>query len=158
MTGGPVVTENGGGGANPFRAALSPAEKTDSPGSVRPFVKGDGGADSPRKALESRTIAEMRLIDRSALDRTPNVADLTVHDLNDLAAEFSGIPTGNTRVAELTIEDIQDIEAVFLDFKLRAGRDLSTNAALRPGTSVDISCCCCTPCCCCAAADMSHTA
>ena len=151
--------KSGSSGDNPFRGALEPIAEQDDTSQLQPFKKSETTRPSPRKAAELRTIAELRLVDRALLDRTPRIAELTVHDLNDLAAEFSGIPTANARVADLTIEDIQDIEAVFVDFKLSAGRDLTASASsLKAGTSVDISCCCCTPCCCCAATDMSHTA
>ncbi|HEY0640450.1 MAG TPA: hypothetical protein VGD67_22705 [Pseudonocardiaceae bacterium] len=105
--------------------------------------------------MQLRTVAELDLVPDEVLAKSPRVRDLTVRDLNDLAAEFAGVPTNNPRVSELTLEDIQDIEGVFYDFKVAAGRDLA-----RLGTdqlaSVDVSCCCCTPCCCCAATDTSR--
>jgi BMFP domain-containing protein YqiC len=137
------------GEENPFKKALEGAEAE-----VRPFSR---EATNPTKAQQLRTVADLDLVERETLERTPRIADLTVRDLNDLAAEFSGVPTNNPKVAALSLEDIQDIESVFFDFKVAAGKDL---AQIGKGqlASVDVSCCCCTPCCCCAATDMSESA
>jgi hypothetical protein len=137
---------------NPFKRALGESE-----GDFRPF------ADKSRnltKEYQLRTIKDLGLVKPDVLERLPKVADLTVHDLNDLAAEFSGVPTENERVSALTLEDIQDIESVFYEFKVAAGRELVKQGSPVGGakSSVDVSCCCCTPCCCCAATDMSVTA
>jgi len=135
---------------NPFRRALGESESD-----FHPF-----GKDKPNltKDLQTRTIKDLGLVQPELLERTPKIAELTVHDLNDLASEFSGVPTSNRRVAELSLEDIQDIESVFYEFKVGAGRELIKQGKT-PGaaSSVDVSCCCCTPCCCCAATDMSVT-
>jgi hypothetical protein len=150
---------------NPFKEALEkgPARREEG---VKPFFRGEP-VPNPRKLERLRTVADLQLVDKEVLDRTPKIRDLTVHDLNDLAEEFSGIPTNNPRVSDLTLEDIQDLEGVFFEFKIATGRDMiavatgrDQIASARPvgGTSVDVSCCCCTPCCCCAAADMSHSA
>jgi hypothetical protein len=139
---------------NPFKKALEGARKAE--GERSPFSREKSGSND-LKAMQLRTVAELDLVPPEVLEKTPKIRDLTVRDLNDLAAEFAGVPTHNATVSELTLEDIQDIEGVFYDFKVAAGRDLA-----RVGTdqlaSVDVSCCCCTPCCCCAATDMSHTA
>jgi len=136
--------------SNPFKAALEQQE---------------GEFDNPfrrempnlTKQQQTRTVADLQLVKEDVLQRVPKVADLTVRDLNDLAAEFSGIPTKNPKVAELSLEDIQDIESVFFEFKVAAGRDLA-QLGRNDLAAVDVSCCCCTPCCCCAATDMSETA
>ncbi|GAA2911815.1 hypothetical protein GCM10010517_78390 [Streptosporangium fragile] len=108
-----------------------------------------------RKEEQLRTVADLGLATPEQLETMPKVRDLTVNDLNDLAAEFSGIPTGNRRVADLSLDDLQNLEGVFFEFKRAVGKDLVTRGAAV--SSVDVSCCCCTPCCSCAAADMSHT-
>lgn len=141
---------------NPFRKAIEPTPDAEGAARSRPFDRAQARI-SPVRSDKMRTIADLGLVDAKTLERTPAIRDLTVHDLNDLAAEFSGIPTSNRRVSDLTIEDIQSIEAVFTDFKLKAGRDLAAKATKGTGSSVDVSCCCCTPCCCCAATDLSHT-
>lgn len=135
---------------NPFRRALEEGE-----GDFNPFSR---DSDNLSKQQQLRTVAELDLVDREVLGRFPKVADLTVRDLNDLAAEFSGVPTNNPKVAELSLEDIQDIEGVFYEFKVAAGRDLARLGGKNELASVDVSCCCCTPCCCCAATDMSESA
>ncbi|MBB2909823.1 hypothetical protein FHS43_001069 [Streptosporangium becharense] len=112
-------------------------------------------ATNLKREEQLRTVADLGLATPEQLESNPKVRDLTINDLNDLAAEFSGIPTNNRRVAELTLDDLQDLEGVFFEFKRAVGRDLVTRGA--SVSSVDVSCCCCTPCCSCAAADMSHT-
>jgi hypothetical protein len=137
---------------NPFREALEAAEAESSPAV-------SAKTTTPTKRAQLRTVAELNLVSKETLRGSPKIAELTVKDLNDLALEFSGVPSKNPVVSELTLEDIQDIESVFYDFKVAAGKDLIQRAGIagRAG-SVDVSCCCCTPCCCCAATDMSHTA
>lgn len=137
-------------GSNPFREALETTSETQ-------FALTGRDEASPAKRLASRTVAQMDLVSPERLKAIPKVAELTVEDLNDLAQEFSGIPSKNPRVADLTLEDISDLEAVFFDFKVAAGRELHRAGDLK-AASVDVSCCCCTPCCCCAATDMSVTA
>ena len=147
------------GAENPFKRALEPLAPEEESRRARPFTREEGPPASIVKVGKLRTVAELNLVDRTVLDRTPQIRDLTVHDLEDLASEFSGIPTNNDRVASLTVEDIQDIEGVFFQFKMDTARKVSS-VATKPtaGGGIDISCCCCTPCCCCAAADLSHTA
>jgi hypothetical protein len=80
---------------NPFKRALGESESD-----FRPF------ADKSRnltKEWQLRTVKDLGLAQPELLERLPKVADLTVHDLNDLASEFSGVPTGNDRVSELTL-------------------------------------------------------
>jgi hypothetical protein len=134
---------------NPFRKALEEGESEASPFS----------RDVPNLSKESqlRTVRDLNLVEPEVLERLPVVADLTVADLNDLASEFSGVPSNNPKVAELSLEDVRDIETVFFDFKVAAGRDLARRGGMSGLASVDVSCCCCTPCCCCAATDMTES-
>lgn len=134
---------------NPFRKALEQGQDQ-----LQPFSR---DALNLRKQSQLRTLRDLDLATPEVLDRNPKVADLTVHDLNDLAREFTGVPTRNEKIADLSLEDIQDIEGVFLEFKVAAVKDLA-RVGRGDLASVDVSCCCCTPCCCCAAADMSETA
>jgi hypothetical protein len=112
--------------------------------------------DVPSKREQLRTVADLGIADRALLRRNPKIAALTVRDLNDLAAQFNGIPTNNPKVAKLTVADMQDIEGVFLDYKVKAATDVAriVKGGGSPAASVDVSCCCCTPCCCCAAAEV----
>lgn len=143
-------------GENPFRSA-APAKREDVAGSLKPFSKEERLAN-PTKQDQLRTIAQLNLVDASVLERTPKIRDLTVRDLNDLAAEFTGIDTNNPRVSDLTLQDIQDIEGVFFEFKLAQGREIGARGLEElAAVDIDISCTCTTPCCCCAATDMSHT-
>jgi hypothetical protein len=137
------------GEENPYKRALEEGESD-----LKPFSR---EAPNLTKERQLRTVREMSLVTPDVLERLPQVAELTVQDLEDLASEFSGVPSNNPKIAELSLEDIQDIEGVFYDFKVAAGRDL---AQLGKGelAAVDVSCCCCTPCCCCAATDMTETA
>jgi hypothetical protein len=138
------------GEENPFRKALEEGEAE-----FAPFGRKDKNLTKERQI---RTLRELNLVDPRALERTPQIADLTVQDLEDLASEFSGVPSNNPKVSELSLDDIRDIEAVFFDFKVAAGKELAGLGGGANLASVDVSCCCCTPCCCCAATDMSETA
>jgi hypothetical protein len=142
---------------NPFKKALEPLTHEEAVARRTPFAK-EPRKVSLTKLQQTRTVAELNLVDPAVLERTPNIRDLTVRDLNDLAAEFAGVPTSNQRVAQLSLEDISDLEGVFYEFKVAAGRDIARTGVEAAATSVDISCCCCTPCCCCAATDLSHPA
>jgi len=85
---------------------------------------------------------------------TQRAGELTVKDLNDLAAEFAGVQTNNPDVAALTLEDLNSLEAVFTEVKIQTAK--TVRQAARSGAAaadVNVSCCCCTPCCCCAAAE-----
>jgi len=135
------------GEENPFRSALGEGEAEFHPLTQR-------GAPNPVKEQKLRTVRDLNLVQPDVLERVPQVADLTVADLEDLASEFNGVPSYNPKVAELSIEDIQEIEAVFYDFKVAAAKDLARGGREQL-TAVDVSCCCCTPCCCCAATDMT---
>ena len=138
------------GDENPFRKALEVGEVE-----FTPFGRKERNLTKERQL---RTIREMELVPAEVLERNRQIADLNVQDLEDLASEFSGVPTNNPKVAELTLDDIQDIEAVFFDFKVSAGKELAALGGRGELAAVDVSCCCCTPCCCCAATDMSETA
>lgn len=87
---------------------------------------------------------------------TPEIADLTVRDLNDLASAFAGLEVHNPKVVRLRAKDIRSIDEVFADYKANAVSRLSEDAFAVGDLSVEISCCCCCPCCCCccAAADV----
>jgi len=90
----------------------------------------------------------------AAQQATPRTADLTVKDLNDLAAEFSGVASNNPKLPGLSLEDLNSLESVFADVKIqtaRATREASASGAGAPEGNPP--CCCCTPCCCCAATD-----
>jgi hypothetical protein len=87
---------------------------------------------------------------------TPRAADLSIKDLNDLAAGFAGVPTSNPKLGQLNLEDLSSLEAVFNDAKIQAAkavRHVAVSGAAVPLIS-DAGCCsCCTPCCCCAASE-----
>lgn len=145
---------------NPFRKAL-----VDSDLKLRPFApeKPTGREivqlEKPnltREGLE-RTVKDLGIVSPAVLEKTPHIADLTVNDLQDLAREFSGVPTRNPKVSELSLEDVRDLEEVFFDFKISVAKDL-TRLGADDLSAVDVSCCCCTPCCCCAATDMTESA
>ena len=133
---------------NPFKTAIESGDAK-----FTPF----GHDVNMVKAQQLRSVKELGLVSPDVIERLPQIADLTVRDLNDLAAEFSGVPTNNSKVSQLSLEDIQDIESVFFDFKVAAGRDLARGGRDNLA-AVDVSCCCCTPCCCCAATDMTASA
>ena len=114
-------------------------------------VEGVGGPDL-RRVLTLR-VQDMNLGAAKRL-ATQRASELTVKDLNDLAAEFSGVPSNNPRLPGLSLEDLNSLEAVFTDVKIqtaRAAREAAASGVAAPDVSV--SCCCCTPCCCCAAAE-----
>jgi hypothetical protein len=120
----------------------------------KPFEAGtEGGAE---KAEDLRTVAELNLVDPAVLAEMPKIAELTVEDLEDLASEFAGLDSGNSKVKDLTVEDIQDLEGVFFQFRAGALQKAATGDAGELEWS--ISCCSCTPCCCCAAVDVEASA
>lgn len=108
-------------------------------------------AVSPVKVELTRKIEQMNL-GPGLRAANATVRELTVKDLNDLAASFAGVKVENERVNSLSTEDVRNIEEVFLDFKLSVGERISGASVGDLAASVDVSCCCCTPCCCCAAA------
>jgi hypothetical protein len=140
------------GGSNPFRAQGSASDVDET--TAAPFARGGeaAGGNQLRRSL-GRKVREISLANVSQDLATARAGDLTVKDLNDLAAEFSGITTNNSRVAELTIEDLNSIEAVFYEVKMKAAQ--STREAQAEGAPIfdNWSCCCCTPCCSCAATE-----
>jgi hypothetical protein len=139
-----------GAPTNPFRAEdATPPDAELYPLAPR-AVEGGGGPDL-RRFLGQR-VREMNL--PSGQLATPRAADLSVKDLNDLAAEFSGLQTNNPHLPELSLEDLNSLEAVFTDVKIQAAmaaREAALSGAAAPDWTV--SCCCCTPCCSCAATD-----
>lgn len=140
------------GGDNPFRQALDatrPSQK-DLQGTQAAGALDEKG--NPVQRDQGRTIEDLKLVDPRVLAKNPKVARLTVRDLNDLAAQFSGLPTRNQRIGELTVEDMQDIEGIFLEYKVNTARVIAERGL--ENFAVDVSCCCTTPCCCCAAADL----
>jgi len=126
--------------ANPFRPGSLPVS---------------AGRTNPTKSVLLRKVSQLKLDPNVLRLASDKVRELTVKDLNDLASEFSGVATENSRLQGLSLDDIRNIEEVFTEFKLDSVERM-INEGLRPGAdlaSVDVSCCCCTPCCCCAAAE-----
>jgi hypothetical protein len=138
---------------NPFTDLLSGQPGADL--QRRPFAAG-AAPEAQAKAESQLTVAELNLVDPAQLAEMPKIAALTVGDLEDLAAEFSGEDSGNPKVKELTVDDIQDLEGIFFQFRVRALQRAAT--ADEAELEWSISCCSCTPCCCCAAADVEATA
>jgi len=140
--------------SNPFRSADSAPAADDT---LFPLGGRDvdlGGGPDLRRVLGQR-VRDMNLGSSRKL-ATQRAGELTVKDLNDLAAEFSGLPSNNPRLPQLSLEDLNSLEAVFTDVKIQtatAVREAALSGAAAP--SVSVSCCSCTPCCCCAAADTS---
>jgi hypothetical protein len=142
--------------SNPFRqlqqGAAAPAAGDDS--ALYPFAaRGEGGAEPELRKVLARRIRDMSLGGAKRL-ATQRAAELTVKDLNDLAAEFSGVQTNNPTLPQLSLEDLNSIEAVFTEVKIntaKAAREAAASGAGAP--DVNVSCCSCTPCCCCAAAE-----
>jgi hypothetical protein len=142
---------------NPFRNQEPSAPQPDD-AALRPFTVGRIEPGNDLRRHLGRRLRDMSLGGVGAAQATPRAQELTVKDLNDLAAEFSGIRTGNQGISQLSIEDLNSIEAVFFDVKMNAARTAREAAAAPAGEAAPIfddwSCCCCTPCCCCAAADI----
>jgi hypothetical protein len=140
---------------NPFRSQQEAAAPATDDSTLFPLGgRGDAGAGgSDLKRVLGQRVQSMNLGGAKRL-ATPRAGDLTVKDLNDLAAEFSGVPTNNPALTALSLEDLNSLEAVFTEVKIqtaKAAREAAASGAGAPDVSV--SCCSCTPCCCCAAAD-----
>lgn len=141
-----------GAPSNPFRSQASAPQADDT---LFPLAASDadrGGGPDFKRVLGQR-VRDMNLGPSKNL-ATQKAAELTVKDLNDLAAEFSGLPTSNPRLSQLSLEDLNSLEAVFTDAKIQAAtavREAAVSGAAAPDVSV--TCCCCTPCCSCAATD-----
>jgi hypothetical protein len=136
---------------NPFRRQeASAADET----TATPFARAEavGGGNLLRRSL-GRKVREVSLTNVGRDLATARAGELTVKDLNDLAADFSGVPSNNPRIAELTIEDLNSIEAVFYEARMKAAQATRQAAAEAAPIFDNWSCCCCTPCCCCAAAE-----
>jgi hypothetical protein len=137
--------------ANPFRPGGEAPVADDS--ALFPFADRAVGTGDLSSVLTLR-VEEMNLGAAKQL-ATPRAAALTVKDLNDLAAEFSGVPTNNPDLPALSIEDLNSLEAVFTEVKIQTAktvREAATSGVRQ--ADVSVSCCCCTPCCCCAAAEI----
>lgn len=140
---------------NPFRRSGAAPPSDDA--QLYPF--GGGGDAAPAtvtvdlRAILKQRVQDMNLGNAKRL-ATPRASGLTVKDLNDLAAEFSGVATSNQVVKSLSLEDLNSLEAVFTEVKIqtaKAAREAAASGAAAP--DVNVSCCSCTPCCCCAAAE-----
>ena len=152
-----------GATSNPFTspgASEAPAPVDDT--TARPFARGDVRIDRGGPTLSKtlrRTVKDLGADANVTVEPTSRAGSLSVKDLNDLAAEFSGVPSNNPAVTALTIEDLNSIEAVFFDVKMnaaKAAREASASGAPDGAPIFDNwSCCCCTPCCSCAASDPS---
>jgi len=136
---------------NPFQSSQQAAPADDA--AVYPLAAaGQAGAGGLGRALGQR-VRDMQLGSAIKL-ATPRAADLSVKDLNDLAAEFSGVPSSNPKLGQLSLEDLNSLEAVFTDAKIQAAKTVRQAAVSGAGApDVSVSCCSCTPCCCCAAAE-----
>jgi len=139
---------------NPFRNSQEDAPSADD-SAVYPLAAAGQGATGGAglgRALGQR-VRDMQLGGSLRL-ATPQAADLSVKDLNDLAAEFSGVPSSNPKLGQLSLQDLNSIEAVFTDAKIQAAKAVRAAAASGAGApDVSVSCCCCTPCCSCAASE-----
>jgi hypothetical protein len=155
---------------NPFTAqgAEAPPGQTPPPGGpgsgttpdpsrIRPFRVGTAEADPLPKRLLKQKVKDMGIGDPKVLERNQLVANLTVYDLQELAARFQGVESANPKLGQLTIEDLQDLEGIFLEYKLNTSKQLTAMAAAQGSVSAEwsISCCSCTPCCSCAAAEVN---
>jgi hypothetical protein len=91
---------------------------------------------------------------------TPRVQELTIADLNQLAAVASGAAVPAGKLAALDADDIRSLDDAFHEAKLQSADLLARRLKQREGVAEDEefldgwSCCCCSPCCCCAAADV----
>ena len=137
---------------NPFRPEAAPAADDSALFPLAGRGADVGGVADLRTVLTTQ-IRQMNLGSAKQL-ATQRTSQLTVKDLNDLAAEFSGVQVSNPNLSGLTIEDLNSLEAVFTQVKIQTAktvRDAAVSGAAAPDVSV--SCCSCTPCCCCAAAE-----
>ncbi|HEX8092721.1 hypothetical protein [Jatrophihabitans sp.] len=148
---------------NPFVSQQSTSAPQTDDTTARPFGGradiSSGGGDASLTRQLRRQVRELAQSANVSVTPTPRAGDLTVKDLNDLAAEFSGVATSNPKVKSLTIEDLNSVEAVFYDVKMNAAKAARDNAASGGTEQAPIfdnwSCCCCTPCCSCAATETS---
>jgi hypothetical protein len=151
-----------GSSGNPFASQSTSAPEQDDT-TARPFgrsaVSASSGADVSLTRQLKRQVKDLAKSANVSVSPTPRAGDLTVKDLNDLAAEFSGVATSNPKVSSLTIEDLNSVEAVFYDVKMnaaKAARESSASGGTEQAPIFDNwSCCCCTPCCSCAATETS---
>jgi hypothetical protein len=84
---------------------------------------------------------------------TPRVQDLTIEDLNKLAAVANGTGAPEGRLMQLDADDLRSLEDAFHEARLQAGellaRRLQQGGGPEEATIFDMFTCCCTPCCCC---------
>jgi len=89
---------------------------------------------------------------------TDQVRNLTIQDLEDLAASLFGQPVGNPKIPQIRAVDLKGIEDLFVDFRARALQNLAGIAgpggvvAGPGGPSGAPGGTTCTPCSCCTAA------
>jgi hypothetical protein len=139
---------------NPFRNAQQQAGPSVDDSALYPLAASGqaGGGVGLGQALGQR-VKDMQL-GKSLKLATPRAAELSVKDLNDLAAEFAGVPATNPKLGQLSLEDLNSIEAVFTDAKIQAAQAVRQAVVSGAGApDVSVSCCCCTPCCSCAASE-----
>jgi hypothetical protein len=124
---------------------------------LRPFGGATAAADPLPKRLLKQKVKDLGIGDPNVLARNQLVANLTVYDLQELAARFQGVESANPKLSELTIEDLQDLEGIFFEYKLNTSKQLTAMAAAQGEVSAEwsVSCCSCTPCCSCAAAEVN---
>jgi hypothetical protein len=140
-------------GQTPPSGPGSPAD----PSAIYPFRGVSSEADPLPKRLLKQKVKDMGIGDPKVLQRNELVANLTVYDLQELAARFQGVESANPKLGQLTIEDLQDLEGIFYEYKMNTSKQLTAMAAAQGEVSAEwsVSCCSCTPCCSCAAAEVN---
>ena len=128
---------------------------TDGPQASGAPGSGPGGS-------KARTVAQMGFSPVQLAFVTDTVRNLTIQDLEDLAARFAGKPVANAIVNTIRAVDLRGLEDLFRDLRDKAlqsaagiagpGGIVATVPSAPGDTSV--SCCTCTPCCCCGAAEI----
>jgi hypothetical protein len=151
---------------NPFAApgAEAPPGQTPSggaagtdPSKIHPFAGVAAEADPLPKRLLRQKVKDLGIGDPAVLARNQLVANLTVYDLQELAARFQGVESSNPKLSQLTIQDLQDLEGIFYEYKMNTSKQLTAMASAQGEVSAEwsVSCCSCTPCCSCAAAEVN---
>ncbi len=118
-----------------------------------------GGGPTDAK---TRTIAQMGFSPIQLAFVTDTVRNLSIQDLEDLAARFAGKPVANAIVNTIRAVDLRGLEDLFRS--LRDNALQATAGIAGPGGvvatvpsapgGVSVSCCSCTPCCCCGVAEI----
>jgi hypothetical protein len=120
-------------------------------------------ARRPPKAGARTKVKDLDMPAKLAEKASPRVRELTIGDLNDLAARANGVSVQNDTLGELTADDVRSLEEVFQEAKISMASQVGSLAqqgiaegdeGLEGELFDNWSCCCCTPCCCCAAADV----